>query len=307
MNHGFCSEKCQTEYLEQLKLSRKQHFPKVVSEVVKGVLLLAGVAILLVVKNEKLYSIKDSSELNYYILFAVIVGGLGISKFLNVIKSYKSGFKTLGGTGLYSGSNKTKKEIDETQLPEVNKSELNQEKGNEQVYNSESHGELRNSNDSVAPAILCHGLEVQEIISSIHEFENLMSGNNRSKKSRVEIHIYKKETVSLVKFKPIIHPYMFYNMMDYMNTSNSLGFLEILGENYMLKSEREKEYLMAVSERGDILEISKVDGSIKQRNECGFKYLGTNITLDSFSKVKEVDIEIEDLGEFGFPKINAST
>jgi len=43
--------------------------------------------------------------------------------------------------------------------------------------------------------------------------------------------------------------------------------------------------------------------TIKHRNESDFKYLETTFTLDNFSKVKQVAIEIEDVGEFGLPKI----
>jgi len=269
MNHGFCSEKCQTEYLNQIKLSRKEHLPKVISELLKGVFFTV-VAIFLLFYNGKLYRIKDSSELNYYLYITIFIGGFGIFKFWNVMKSYKSGFRTLGGTSFNTGQSSSDKEIDDKRLPKVKKGEFHQEKESEvNAFN----GESKDTSDSLAPAILCDRLDQKEIISGINEFENLMAGDCNSDKSRVEIHIYKKETVSLLKFTPTIHPYMFYNMMDYFDASSSLGFLELQGESYMLKNNNEEEFLIAVSKRGAVLEISKVDGTVMLQMKMEFPKL----------------------------------
>lgn len=280
-NVGFCSGGCREQYVREIKIARKQNFPRAVGELSKGVIILAVAVTILFFALHLVESGNSNDGTKFYFFFSMSIGITGLIKIFNVVASFKSGFRDL------------------------KKHPAKIENDFEDFEADDSHEVIVSTEvkpSSISDAlIICYNIPYDELKSGIAEFQNIMSNSDERKQVKHIISFFSKDEITLLKFKPAIHPYMLYNLMDYFDDSNALAYFDLRGEKYLLRNEKREDFLYCLDTRGKAYKISKVDGSMSKIKVCKYQFLDLTINIDDLSKKGEMPIVIEDPGDFGLP------
>lgn len=296
---GFCSHECYQKHLDNLEAERRKNFSKFTREVTYGLFLIFGAVSIFYFNSEKIYNIKDMNDLIMYLFLIAALGGWGLFRLLNILIEFKSGFPFPDKNGLGI------KTTDENELIE-NRAKNSEDSRSSDLSKSLSIIDINDTSNATkfeTPRIICHDSQLPDIIKGIKEFESLMQGHPERKSIKVMVDIHKNNHTFLLEFLPAIHPYMFYNILDYFDSSRTIGFMSGRDANYMFKNDQSEEFVTAVNDKGEGLTISKVDGTISKTSSAGFNYLNLSLNHEKFRKIESIEIILEDIGDFGISKL----
>lgn len=148
--------------------------------------------------------------------------------------------------------------------------------------------------------LFAYGIQESEIVESIFKFQKYKSPVKNGNSSKIKLLLCEINPDAIfILFDPDIHPYMFYSLLSYMDSSNSIGFITKNNKTYMLKYEEDSDYIFGTTKDNENIEICIVDGDITKIEENKYPYFESLLDISTITKLQTVEIIIEDVGEFG--------
>jgi len=176
------------------------------------------------------------------------------------------------------------------------------------IDNSERNILLEKHRKDLTNYVFSYGIPKDDIIDSIRNFQKYKASKKSEHATKLNILICQTDSESFfILFSPTIHPYLFYSFLSFMDSDNSVGFINKHNNTFMIKREEGSDYIYGTAKNGENIEICVVDGEINFTDENKVPYFESILDFSKISNLYSVDISVEDVGDFGNPEFKINT
>ena len=299
---GFCSEECKEKYKELIKENRNKYRQTAFSFLRKALYSFFITIIFFIAFNPLKLFIENGYGAGVKILSYIIIlqTGYGFKQLANFVSIYFGGYNP---SYIDDKKNQFDPELNKKHKPDRQKIDQSIKKLDVRTIEYyQMKVLLEKYRKRPTNYVFSFGIPLDEILYSIFQFQKYKAAKKDSVAVKLNIIICQTtEEKTFMFFDPELHTYLFYSILTYLDSSNSIGFITRNNKTFMLKYEEDTEYIFGTTKEHESIEICIVDGEISKSKENKYPYIESDFNISEVKKSKTVEITIEDPQNFGNP------